>query len=107
MTRICALILLISMTVSCSHLGPGTVVGDCGREVSAELIPTIESALVSGQYLAKLAELTGQFGICLVRNGVAYVVEQAKTDVKFGAIDKNTRTKIKNGEDYLKRTESK
>ncbi len=107
MKRICALILLVALSVSCKHFGPGTPVGDCGREVSAELLPSIESALVSGQYVAELAELAGRFGVCLIRNGVEYVVEQSKTDVKFGAMDRNTMTKIKHGNDYLERTAAK
>lgn len=107
MTRIYALILLAALAGSCSHLGPGTVVGDCGKEVSAELLPAIESALVSGAYIAELTDLAGRFGICLIRNGVAYIRDQARFDMKYGAMDRNTMTKLDHANDYLERTATK
>lgn len=79
----------------------GEVVKDCGAQVMASLLPAIESALVSSNYAWELAQLAGQFGHCLIRNGVAHIKAEAEQDMQYASADVNARLKAVHAAKWL------
>ena len=84
---------------SCAHVTP--IVVDCGKEVSASILPAVESALVAADYVDELAKLVAQFGECVIRKGVAQITNEAKADMKFASSDSNARLKYEHGSAWL------
>lgn len=100
MKRLRWLIALAGLSAfACAHVVPTVV--DCGKEVSADILPAVESALVASDYVDELTKLVGKFGICLVRNAVAQITGEAKQDVSFAQSDSNARTKYEHGTSWL------
>lgn len=99
-TRLLVAIAAFCFVASCAHVTP--VVVDCGKEVSASILPAVETALVAADYVDELAKLVGQFGECVIRRGVAQITGEAKQDLQFAQTDTNARLKYVHGEAWLK-----
>lgn len=89
----------LSACFACAHVVP--VVVDCGKEVSASILPAVESALVAADYVDELAKLVAQFGECVIRKGVAQITGEAKADLAFAQTDGNARLKFDHGSAWL------
>lgn len=104
MTRICSLLSVAFLAAyltseGCAHVVP--VAADCGREVSASVLPAVETALVSADYLDELAKLVEKFSECVIRKGVAQITGEAKQDLQFAQTDQNARLKFVRGSAWL------
>jgi len=89
----------LSACFACAHVTP--VVVDCGKEVSPAILPAVESALVSQDYVGELALLVGKFGECVIRKAVEQITGEAKLDASFAATDSNARIKFEHGSAWL------
>ncbi len=93
------LLVLFLAVSSCAHITPVTV--DCGKQVSAAVLPAVETALVAADYVDELAKMVAQFGECVIRLGVVQITGEAQQDSKFAAMDQNARTKFMHGSEWL------
>ena len=91
-------VVVFSFVASCAHVTP--VVVDCGREVQADILPAVESALVAQDYVDELTKLVGKFGECVVRKAVEQITGEAIKDASF-ANDANAQRKAEHGRAWL------
>jgi hypothetical protein len=82
MRTIAALLLAATLALSCSHVVP--IVKDCGAQTVAGLIDDVNTALSTGDYVAEMAKLVGNFGECAI---VAAVKEVANKASVRGQVD--------------------
>ena len=94
-----SLYLVCSLGLACAHVQPVAV--DCSKDVSAEILPSVESALATGDYEAELAKLVGKWGECVIRKGVELVTKESRADSRFADGDTLSRIKAQHGEAWL------
>lgn len=97
---------------SCKTMGGAgkTAVGvvvDCTKEsvknTARSIVPSVEVAMVSGNPEAALLSLVSNFGIDAVSCVVNHIVMRAQFDAKDAPNDENTKAKIFNGSEFLKK----
>jgi hypothetical protein len=91
---------LCAIYPGCAHT-PTAVVVDCGKEVSASILPAVETALVANNYVEELAKLVQKFGECVIRKGVEQVTGESRRDMQFATTDRNARLKVEHGQNWL------
>jgi len=89
----------LSAGFACAHVTP--VIVDCGKEVSAGILPAVETALVAADYVDELAKLVGQYGECVIRKAVEQITREARNDLGYAATDVNARLKYEHGQTWL------
>lgn len=104
MTRIYTAFALVLLSaylafLGCAHVTP--VVVDCAKEVSPAILPAVESALVSQDYVGELTLLVGKYGECVIRKAVQQITGEARMDASFAATDSNARLKFEHGQNWL------
>jgi hypothetical protein len=94
------MLLAVALTFgNCAHVTP--VVVDCAQEVSASVLPAVESALVGDNYVTELTKLVAQFGECVIRRAVVLITGEARHDMQAAPTDTNARRKYEHGQNWL------
>ena len=84
---------------SCAHVNP--VVVDCAKEVSPDILPAVESALVADDWATQLAALVPKFGLCVVNKAIAQIMGEAMQDKSFASGDSLAVLKVDHGNAWL------
>ncbi len=100
MAAVCAALTLFS----CSHtqqIGDGleNVAWDCAKTVEPAILPSVESALASGDWQKQLEGLALKAGICVVSKGVSAVLDELTT--KHASSDPFSLAKAQRATDWL------